>query len=67
MKYKGVYFRFGSVFIKKVTKFFFLIETGLNQPVSVWLCYFKIKTGFFYLARFFFNLTRFFFIRNNLD
>jgi hypothetical protein len=56
MKYRGGYFRFGSVFIKKYnqTEFFFKkTETGSNQPVLVrfgFLGQKPVQTG---LARFF--------------
>jgi hypothetical protein len=52
---RGDHFRFGSVFIKKVTKpkFKKKTETGSNRPVSVWFGFLGqklVQTG---LTRFF--------------
>jgi len=49
------YFRFGLVFIKKITKtnFFKKTKTGSNRLISVRFCYFREKTVQTGLARFF--------------
>ena len=76
--HRGDYFRFGSVFIKKITKLNFFIkknrnrtETGSNRPVSVRFgSVFQRKNrfkpvwlGFFGLARFWLGFFRFFSVR----
>jgi hypothetical protein len=54
---RGDHFRFGSVFIKKVTKpkFKKKTETGSNRPVSVWFGFLGqklVQTGLAWFFRF---------------